>query len=466
MTTSVALPIRRLAADLRARRVSSLELVEACLARIAAEPTTNAVVEIDADRARAAARAADRRLREPCASPLCGLPFTVKRTFEVRGFAHTRHDVGPGEPFGIPAARDATAVSSLRALGAVVIGRTNAPARAADIDTVHPVFGRTRHPADPRRSPGGSSGGSAAAVAAGHSTFDLTSDVAGSARIPAHACGLFALRSTAGALPTTGHEPGSASDAEAIPMLAVSPMTRYADDLRVVYAAMRGGTGDVAPDAPHRIAAVLADDAAPLSPQVRDALSLAMERLRRAGHHIREIRLPVGLRETWLLCQQLIYAEEPADLPPGTVADPTVDTDPMEVALWGRTLSPQARQQLHRRRAAYRHAWQQVFSTSTAVLLPVMGVTALPARDPSVPVLADTTTVTGRRIPLFSLSMWCAVASVGGMPAVSMPIPSPPGSLPVGLQVIAAPGRDMHLLALVAELSTVLSPGARFQEAS
>jgi Asp-tRNA(Asn)/Glu-tRNA(Gln) amidotransferase A subunit family amidase len=138
----------------------------------------------------------------------------------------------------------------------------------------------------------------------------------------------------------------------------------------------------------------------------------------------------------------------------------------MEIALWGRSMSSDARQALYRRRNRFRRAWQVVFTDFTAVLLPVMAVPALPARDPNIPVLADETYVSGVRMPLFALSMWCAVASVGGMPAVSMPLASPTGGLPVGLQVIAAPNRDAELLTLVADIAGVVDPRVADRAAS
>lgn len=454
-------PLDRLCERLRDGQLSSVELVQERLSRIEADRSINAVVEFDADAALSSARAADRLLRRGGADvpPLCGIPVTVKRTFEVRGFAHTEQDVDSGAPFGVAAGRDAAAVSRLRELGCVVLGRTNAPPRAADIDTAHPRFGRTAHPADSALSPGGSSGGSAAAVAAGHTVFDIGSDVAGSARIPAHFCGVYALRPSAASLSHAGHVPGSTAERESTPMLTVCPITRYATDLRLLWSALRGlrygpGEDQGAP----RIAAALADDAAPQSAEVTASLEAAVRRLRHAGHRVDDVKLPVDLRDAWLLCQQLIYAEEPADLPPGSVAEPTAHTDPMEVALWARTMSRHDRLRTRTRQAGYARLWRRFFAEYAAVLLPVMGTTALPAREGRIPLLADRVTVNGVSVPTFSLSIWCALASAGGLPAVSMPVTPVAGDLPVGLQVVAGPGRDMDLLSLVEDLAGVVRP--------
>ena len=449
----------RLRADLRAGRLTSVELVDRCLARIGTGGSLNAVVELDADTARREARAADDVLRAQAAPPpLCGLPVTVKRTFEVRGFMHAEQDVDPGAPYGVPAARDAEVVARLRELGAIVLGRTNAPPRTADIDTWHPLFGRTGHPQDSARSPAGSSGGCAAAVAAGHSLVSIGSDVTGSARIPAHVCGVYALRTSAGSLPHAGHLPGDVAGCEA--MLSVSPIARYAQDLRLVWHALRGTEPPPAgAAAPARIAAVLADPAAPVSTEVTASLQTAVARLRDTGQPVDVVPAPVDLRDTWLLCQQLMYAKEPADLAPGTVPEPTVETDPMEIALWARTIAEPARRALRQRRSQYRQTWQRFFEGYDAVLLPVMGMTALPARDVRVPVLADRVTIDEVAMPMFALSMWCAIASAAGLPAVAMPVDRAPGGLPVGMQVVAGYGQDGQLLDLVVGLAGALHDG-------
>ncbi|WP_328847613.1 amidase family protein [Streptomyces sp. NBC_00258] len=450
-----------LSVRLRSGQLTSVGLVEECLRRVEAEPEINAVVEIDADAALRSAADCDHRLRLSHAvpEPLCGIPVTVKRTFQVRGFAHGAHDVAAGAPHGVAAERDALAVARLRAAGAVVLGRSNAPARAADIDTWHQEHGRTAHPLDPERSPGGSSGGSAAAVAAGHTVFDIGSDVAGSARIPAHVCGVFAFRPTVGTMPTLGHVPGPVTEWDTPDMLAVCPLTRSAADLSLVWKTLWGSHGSgVRAAGPSTIAAVLSDGSAPVSDEVTAGLRAAVERLRADGYRIDEVELPVGLAENWLLCQQLLYAEDDTEVPADAEPAPKVGTDPVSIAWWCAGMSHHDWRRLDRVRAEYRLRWQRFFSRYSALLLPVMGTTALPLRDSRVPLLADHTTVGDTEVPLFSLSIWCAMASVGGLPAVSMPVTPAGSGLPVGLQVVAGQGRDAELLALVERLASVISP--------
>lgn len=447
-----------LASRLRSGRVHSEELVADCLARIESERGLNAVVEPAGDSALRSARAADRLLSRDAASagPLCGLPVTVKRTFEVVGYPHLEQDVAPGAEFGRPATRDAAVVAGARTAGAILVGRTNAPPRAADIDTWHPAFGRTTHPVDAELSPGGSSGGSAAAVAAGHTSFDIASDDAGSARIPAQLCGVFALRPTLGSIPALGHVPGPRTAADAPVTLSVSLLARGAADLGFLWRALGPTAGPL--DAAHGPVA-MALTGAPVSEEVRSTLHAAADRLRSAGHQVDDVDLPVDLAENWLLCQQLLYADDDREGPPVTVPDlpePTVDATPVEIALWCAGLSPRRRLGLGRARAALRARWQRFFAGHTALLTPVLGLTALAPRDRRVPLLADEVVVDGIEVPTFSLSVWCALASVAGLPAVTMPVRDPATGTTAAFQVLAGHGREATLLAVVERLSAAL----------
>lgn len=452
---TVTRPLSTVVSLLRSGRVSSADLVEECLHRIGTERRVNAVVEVDADEARRQAMRADDLLRNGSAepAPCLGVPVTVKRTFEVDGFVHTEHDVTAGEPHGVPQ-RDADVVRRLRVAGAVIVGRTNAPARTGDIDTWHPEFGRTAHPLDAGRGAGGSSGGSAAAVAAGHTAFDIGSDAAGSARIPAHSCGVFALRPTPGLLSPRGHVPGE----DPTRMLTVCPITRSAKDLRYVWHAL--GPWPVPPPSRRLLAVALPDPAAPLSDEVAESLRASVAVLRSAGYDIEDVAVPVSLRDNWLLCQQLLFVQDrPAGELLSDVDSVDADAEPMEIALWSAAMSPSDRQRLYRRRAVFRSAWRRFFTRYAALLAPVMATTALPARDVRIPVLADRVVIGGREMPMFSLSAWCALASVSGLPAVSVPVV--PAGLPVGMQVISAPGTDGALVDLVTELAAVVGPGVR-----
>jgi Asp-tRNA(Asn)/Glu-tRNA(Gln) amidotransferase A subunit family amidase len=173
-----------LMAALRAGAVTSVELADEAIARIERDDTAiNAICVPDFDRARAAARAADRARAAGDDRPLLGIPVTVKESYNVAGLPTT---------WGMPAyaghlpSEDAVQVSRLKAAGAVVLGKTNVPLMLKDWQSFNELYGTTNNPWDHGRTPGGSSGGSAAALAAGFGALSIGSDLAGSLRVPAH----------------------------------------------------------------------------------------------------------------------------------------------------------------------------------------------------------------------------------------------------------------------------------------
>jgi amidase len=195
-----------LAARIRAGEVTALEALEAHLERIRQlNPVVNAFVLVDEEGARRRAEQADAALgRGELWGPLHGVPFSVKDALETAGLATTCGT--PRLRRHLPA-RDATVVARLKSGGAVLLGKTNVPTLTSDYQTDNALFGQTRNPWDLDRSPGGSSGGGAAAVAAGLSPLEVASDVGGSTRLPAHYCGIPGLKPTSRRIPLTGHIP-------------------------------------------------------------------------------------------------------------------------------------------------------------------------------------------------------------------------------------------------------------------
>ncbi len=195
-----------MAKRIRQRDVSSLELVEAHIARIEqTHEALNAVVVPLFDQARQQAKHADELLTKSSANPngaLFGVPVTIKEFFDVKGTKTTGGIVSPNKK---PASSDAAMVSQLRRAGAIVLGKTNVPQLGLAIESENPVYGRTSNPHDTDRSPGGSSGGEAAIIAAHGSPLGLASDGGGSIRIPSHFCGLCGLKPTAGRISLNGH---------------------------------------------------------------------------------------------------------------------------------------------------------------------------------------------------------------------------------------------------------------------
>jgi len=223
-----------LAAAIRGARVSSSEVVEACLARIATHNgALNAICTLDEAGARKRAKEADRALsRGELWGPLHGVPMTIKDALETAGVRTT----GGHPPLKdyVPT-RDAPAVARLRAAGAILLGKSNVPPLSADYRADNPIFGRTNNPWDLARTPGGSTGGGAAAVAAGLSVFDVGSDLAGSVRTPAHYCGLFGLKASERRIPNTGHIPEPPGMPRAVRhMNVLGPLARSVDDLALI----------------------------------------------------------------------------------------------------------------------------------------------------------------------------------------------------------------------------------------
>ena len=226
-----------IAAAIRSREVSAVEVVEAHLHRIeAVNPKLNAVVQIAAERALSEARDADQTLArgEPL-GPLHGVPFTIKDSIDTAGIITTAGT--PGRRSFVPE-KDASAVARLRDAGAILLGKTNTSELTMSDDTHNPVYGRTNNPYDLERSPSGSSGGPASIVAAGGSALDLGSDLGGSIREPAHVCGIAGLKPTSGRVPRTGHfpPPGGALDF----LNVVGPMARYVEDLTLALPIIAG----------------------------------------------------------------------------------------------------------------------------------------------------------------------------------------------------------------------------------
>jgi amidase len=219
-----------LARQIREGEISAEDVVQACLKRIeAVNPQLNAVVQLAAEPALAAARAADYALaHEQPVGPLHGVPFTVKDWIDTADLPCTGGD--PNFADRRPQ-EDATAVARLLQSGAILLGKTN-------VIVENEVYGRTNNPYNLAYSPSGSSSGEAAIIAAGGSPFGLGSDSGGSIRQPAHACGIAGLKPTTGRVPLTGHFPFISAVND--PRTTIGPMARYVEDLALVLPIVSG----------------------------------------------------------------------------------------------------------------------------------------------------------------------------------------------------------------------------------
>src|SRR5436189_4024116 len=230
----------QLAAAIRAGHVSATEVLEAHLAQIATHnPALKAIIIMDAEQARKRAREADKALaRGEVWGLLHGVPFTLKDAHATAGMRTTTGfpplaDYVPQE--------DSTVAARLKAAGGILIGKTNVHVMLADpAQTNNPIFGRTNNPWNSERTPGGSSGGAAAALAAGMTPFEIGTDLSASIRIPAHFCGLFGLKPTEQRVPLTGLIPGLPPPRSVRIMSCIGPMARTVEDLALLYPLIAG----------------------------------------------------------------------------------------------------------------------------------------------------------------------------------------------------------------------------------
>jgi Asp-tRNA(Asn)/Glu-tRNA(Gln) amidotransferase A subunit family amidase len=300
-----------MAEQIRQKKLSPIELVEAHLARIEKlNPKLNAFVQVDAEGARRQARAAeDAVARNERMGPLHGVPVSIKSSIEVKGM---RCEAGSKLRAGFVAAQDAPLVSRLRKAGAIILGNTNTPELLMAWETDNLLYGRTNNPWDLSRTPGGSSGGEAAAIAAGCSAGGVGSDGGGSIRVPAHFSGICGLKPTPGRIPATGHFPTSVGPFALLGV--VGPMARTVADLKVLFEVMQGpddGDPSAAPVPVRwpgrddlkklRIGYFEDDGRTPVTPETRAAVRTAAEALKCAGFEVEPFR-PEGLepaRQLW-----------------------------------------------------------------------------------------------------------------------------------------------------------------------
>jgi amidase len=437
------------------RKISSRELVDAAIARIEAlDRTINAVVVRDFARARAAADVADSALAEGERRPLLGLPMTVKEQFNINGLPTTWGNPNLGKWY--PEV-DALAVQRLKAAGAIILGKTNVPLNLADWQSFNEVYGTTNNPWDLARTPGGSSGGGAAALAAGFVPLELGSDIGGSLRAPAHFCGVFSHKPSLDLVPLRGAGP---PQTPAVPvrgdLAVIGPMARSAADLALELAVVAGpdelteGIGyklGLPPPRHEKLAdyRVLVIDRHPLCPtadSVTGALNRLAERLSQAGCNvIRESGKMPDLALTTRDYAKLLLAVFSAELPvqreqiEATIeALPIGDQSLAAARLRGLGISHPDWIRASRLRGGLRARWLALFQDVDVVLCPPMPTSAFP-HDHS-PQNQRQIEVDGKKIPYLDQIAWAAIATLNGLPATTMPIGRGDPGLPIGVQII------------------------------
>ncbi|MFL6817592.1 MAG: amidase family protein [Bradyrhizobium sp.] len=429
------------------KEISAKEATSAALARLeAVNPAINAVVDHRPEDVLAQAEAVDVAIaRKQQPGPLTGVPVTVKVNIDQAGFANTN---------GLKLQRDLIArsnspvVDNLRKAGAVIVGRTNCPAFSYRWFTTNLIHGDTKNPRDPGITPGGSSGGAGAAVAAGIGHIAHGTDIAGSIRYPAYACGVHGLRPTVGRV--AGFNAAVPERTIGAQISAVSgPLARTIGDLRIALQAMSARDARdpwwvpaplEGPPMPKRAALCLRPDGLETSREVADAVADAGKRLQRAGWVVEEVETP-PLREAaelqtklWLgdsYEAQLAAAEREGD--PGALACLRGNKSkvfPFDASAFSKVLT---------RRATLSREWLLFLETYSVVLMPVSAELPFPdgldVRDE-----ASFTRVWQAQIPQIAIPYL-------GLPALSVST-GLVGRIPVGVQVVAGRFReDLCLLA-------------------
>ena len=437
-----------LAALIRSKKVSALEAATAALARLhAVNPKINAVVDHKPAEVLAEAAAIDAAIgRGEDAGPLAGVPVTVKVNIDQQGFATTNGLKVQREAI---AATNSPVIDNLRKAGAVILGRTNCPAFSYRWFTSNLVHGDTKNPRDPGITPGGSSGGAGAAVAAGIGHIAHGTDIAGSIRYPAYACGVHGLRPTVGrvaafnaALPERPIGPQ---------ISAVSgPLARTIGDLRIALAAMSAKDFRdpwwvpaplEGPAMPKRVAMCLDPDGLDPVPEVKAAIADAGKRLERAGWIVEEIATTPPLREAadlqtklWIgdgYEAQLEAAEREGD--GGALACLRGNRSkvfPFDAAAFSLALT---------RRATLTRQWLEFFEKYAVLLMPVSGELPFPDQF-------------DRKDDASFARVWHAQVPQIAIPLIGLPgltvSTGSVGRIPVGVQLVSGRYReDLCLLA-------------------
>jgi amidase len=451
-----------MAERIRKRDISPVELAEAHLAKIERlNPKLNAYVHIDSTRVRLEALVAESAVSHCKTSggtlgPLHGVPISIKSSLEV---ARMRCESGTRLRAGFIATHDAPLVARLKNAGAIVLGVTNTPELLMAWETDNLLYGRTSNPWDLARTPGGSSGGEAAAIAAGMSAGGVGSDGGGSIRVPAHFSGICGLKPTPGRIPCTGHYPISGGPFALIGV--VGPMARTVADLKLLFEVMQGpddGDTCAAPvplrwpsdEAARKLKVGYFEDdgRTPVTPETRAAVREAADALRRTGFQVEPFR-PAGLeeaRELWtkffvvsggMLIRPMFRGRE-EDLSP--ILKQFLEMSAAEPPLTAETLL---------------HAWirrdtlrAEVFAQMREYPIFLCPAAAIPAFRHG----ERCWQIEGKTVNYLDAWSYTEWFNLLGNPAAVVPFGRSPEGLPIGVQIAGRPWEEEQVLAVAAAL--------------
>ncbi|MCK9993184.1 MAG: amidase [Alphaproteobacteria bacterium] len=456
MSNIAFLSASNLTAMLRGGKISSVELLAHYLDRVARlNPALNAIVYMDAEAAMARAAAADQaRAAGQSWGPLHGLPMTIKDSFEVAGMITTS---------GAPELREhrsqynAVTVQRLLDAGAVIFGRTNVPLYTGDLQSYNSVYGTTNNPWDVSRTPGGSSGGAAAAVAAGLCGMELGSDIGGSIRTPSGFCGIYGHKPSWGLVPGRGHIPGPPGAMSESDMNVCGPMARAPEDLEMALKLLAGPDPlmglarpkalPAASDKPLqglRIAAWIDDPVCPVDRSVGDQSQTLLDSLARAGAIINDKARPdIDPRRAFATYVRLVIAVNAAGFPDHVIARLRKEAEQADARATdyaanfaiGATMSHRQWQSANEARNHMRARWNEFFNGYDVLLCPISPTPAFP-HDQSQHQRARRVEVNGKPFPYMDQLFWAGLTGMAYLPSTAAPIGRTPSGLPVGVQIV------------------------------
>jgi amidase len=445
---------------LQGRKLGSLELLDLQLSRLERlNPALNAVVATDIEGARQSARAADNAPPDR-GGALHGLPMTIKDAYEVIGMPATCGF--PHLSKHVPQ-QDAAAVARLRAAGAVLFGKTNVPLAAADHQSYNPVYGTTNNPWDLKRTPGGSSGGAAAAVAAGLSPLELGSDIGGSIRCPSHFCGVYGHKSSYGLVPMRGHIPPPPGALSLASLGVGGPIARSAEDLELALDILAApATTEVnawslrIPPSRHerltdfRVALWADQKAYSVDQRCLEAMHSYAEELRKARVRVDEQARPeIDVEASDDLYVALLFSTVSAGMPEDVLArteqvarelNAGPRSYPARIAKAVR-LTHHAFLSLQERQLHLQQAWARFFASYDVILCPIMPTVAFPhdhsGEGPGhIAQYSRRMTVDGKPTPYLNGLQWPGLVTVAHLPATAIPTGRRIDGMPMGLQVV------------------------------
>ena len=459
-----------MAAALRAKKISSVELAKAAIDRIERfDGKINAICVRDFDRALDAARTADAALARGESKPLLGIPLTVKESYNIAGLPTT---------WGFPAQKDfvakedALSVTRVKDAGGVILGKTNVPVGLGDWQSYNTIYGATNNPYDLGRTPGGSSGGSSAALAAGYGALSLGSDIGGSLRVPAFHCGVYAHKPTFELVPRRGHTPPPLPPLPFNRDLSViGPMARGAADLTLLLDVIAGPDPIEAgkayslslPPARHtslkdfRILLIDSDPVLPTDKDVRAGIEKLAANLGKAGVNVtRQSPLLPDFAASSGLYLRILMSLLGATFPPEVVASAQAaaaelspdDKSLRAERLRGITLSHRDWIAADNGRTRLSAQWRTLFESFDAVICPIMPTPAYPHDRASEQQETRRIKIDGKQYSYPDQLAWPGIATLPGLPSTAIPTGFAKDGLPVGVQIVGPYLEDLTPLKL------------------